>query len=127
MTSRTLPPLARAMSRLLPAADRQAILGDLLEDAGWQDLRGTRLTLSLCAACGAIAAGLAADGVRTAFTPPPTGELVAGVVGESGRMLRGLTARAFVTRAIVFCAGVALLACSVELLVEVLMRAADLG
>ena len=105
MTPATLPPLARALSRFIPAADRQAIVGDLLEDAGWRGLRGGRLTLSLCASCGAIAAGLAV---------------------ESGHMLRGLTARAFVARAVMFGAGVTLLAYGVELLVAVLMAAGGL-
>jgi len=126
MTPATLPPLARALSRFIPAADRQAIVGDLLEDAGWRGLRGGRLTLSLCASCGAIAAGLAVDGARAALTPPPAGELAAGLAVESGHLLRGLTARAFVARAVMFGAGVTLLAYGVELLVAVLMAAGGL-
>jgi hypothetical protein len=126
MTAQPLPPLARVLSRLIPAVDRQAILGDLLEDADWRGLRGGRLTLSLCASCGIIAAGLAVDGARAALTPPSAGELAAGVAVESGRMLRGMTARAFVTRTLVFGAGVVLLACGVELLIATLMQAADL-
>ena len=126
MTPVSLPPLARALTHLIPAADRQAIVGDLLEDADWRGLRGGRLTLSLCASCGAIAAGLAVDGARAALTPPSAGELAAGLAVDGGRMLRGVTARAILTRAIVFCAGVVLLACSVEVLVGALMAASDL-
>ena len=122
----TLPPLARALSWLIPAADRQVIIGDLLEDADWRGLQGGRLTLSLCATCGAIAAGLAVDSARTALTPPAVGEVTAGLVVDRSRVLRGLTARAFAARAVVFGAGVTILAFGVELLVAVLMRAADL-
>jgi hypothetical protein len=126
MMPATLPPVARVLSRLIPANDRQAIVGDLLEDADWRGLSGGRLTLSLCASCGLIAAGLAVEGARTALTPSSAGELAAGVAVESGRMLRGMTARAFVTRTLVFGAGVILLACGVELLIATLMQAADL-
>ena len=126
MTSDTLPPLARALSRLLPAADRQTIVGDLLEDADWRGLRGSRLTLSLCASCGAIAAGLALDGARTALTPPPAGELAAGLAVEGGRMLRGLTIGMLIRRALVFCGALIMLTCGVEMLVACLMRAGDL-
>lgn len=126
MTPVSLPPLARAVTRLIPAADRQAIVGDLLEDADWRGLRGGRLTVSLCASCGAIAAGLAVDGARAALTPPSAGELAAGLVVDGGHVLRGLTARAFVARAVVFGAGVILLAWGAELLIAALMVAADL-
>ena len=126
MTPASLPPVARMLSRLIPAADRQAIVGDLLEDAGWRGLHGRRLTLSICASCSAIAAGLAVDGARTALTPPPAAELAAGLALDGGRVLRGLTARAFVRQAIVFTAGVALLALGVEILIASLMSAAGL-
>ncbi len=126
MTPITLPPVARAMSRLIPAADRQAIVGDLLEDADWRGLHGGRLTLSLCASFGTIAAGLAVDGARTALRPPPAAELAAGLAVDGGRMLRGLSARSFVTRALVFGSGVMLLAWGVEVLIASLMIAADL-
>lgn len=126
MTPLSLPPLARVLTRLIPAADRQAIVGDLLEDADWRGLRGGRLTLSLCASCGAIAAGLAVDGARAALTPPSAGELAAGLAVDGGRMLRGLTARAFVTRAAMFGAGVTLLAWGAEILIASLMAAAGL-
>jgi hypothetical protein len=126
MTPVRLPFAARMLSRLIPASDRQAIVGDLLEDAEWRGLHGGRLTLSVCAACGAIAAGLAVDSARASLTPPAVNELTAGLVVEGGRTLRGLTARTFVTRGFIFTAGVTLLAYGVEVLVAVLMRAADL-
>ncbi|HTL44207.1 MAG TPA: hypothetical protein VL262_07690 [Vicinamibacterales bacterium] len=122
----TLPPLARALSRLIPAADRQVIIGDLLEDADWRGLHGGRLTLSLCAACGAIGAGLAFDNARAALTWPSAGELVAGLTVDGSHLLRGLTARACIMRAFVFGAGVFLLARGVEILIASLMIAADL-
>jgi len=121
-----LPPVARVMSRLIPSADRQAIVGDLLEDADWRGLHGGRLTLSLCASFGTIAAGLAVDGARTALTPPPAAELAAGLAVEGGHMFRGLTARAFVKRAVAFGAGVTLLALGAEILIGSLMAAAGL-
>lgn len=126
MMSSSLPPLVRALSRLIPAADRQAIVGDLLEDADWRGVRGGRLTLSLCTSCAAIAAGLAVDGARAALHPPASAELAAGLAIEGGHLLRGLTVRACIARAIVFCAGVAILACGVELLIASLMAAAGL-
>jgi hypothetical protein len=73
---------------------------------------------------GAIAAGFAVDGARHALTPPAAGELAAGLAVEGGRMLRGMTFRAVVTRAIVFCTGVMLLAYAGELLIASLMNAA---
>jgi hypothetical protein len=126
MTPRSLPPLARVLSGLIPAEDRQAIVGDLLEEAEWRGLSGGRLTLSLCASCGAIAAGLAIDGARAALTPPPAGELAAGLAVDGGHLLRGLSARAFVGRALVFGAGVTLLAWGAEMLIATLMVAAGL-
>jgi hypothetical protein len=126
MTAPHLPAVARMLTRFIPAEDRQAIVGDLLEDADTRGLCGGRLALSLCASCGAIAAGFAVDGARAALTPPPAGELVAGVALDGGRLLRGLTARAFVTRAFVFGAAVTLLALGAEILIASLMAAAGL-
>lgn len=126
MSAAPLPPLARLLSRLIPASERQAIVGDLLEDACGRELHGSRLTLSLCASCGAIAAGLAVDGARAALTPPPPGELVAGLVVDGGHMLRGLTPWTIVRRSVAFCAAIVLLTYGVELLIASLMSAAGL-
>ena len=53
-----LPRAARVLARLIPAGDREAILGDLIEDAGFRDLAGARRSLWLTGECAAIAAGL---------------------------------------------------------------------
>ena len=53
-----LPGPVRLLSRLLPAADRDAIVGDLLEDAADHDISGARRDLWIAAECGTIAAGL---------------------------------------------------------------------
>ena len=53
-----LPRAARLLSRLIPSGDRESILGDLLEDAGFRDLAGARRALWLTGECAAIAGGL---------------------------------------------------------------------
>lgn len=123
-----LPPLARLVSTLIPAADRQAIVGDLLEDARWRGLCGPRLAWDLAGSCLAIGSGLAVDRVRAGMTLPPARELAAGVVMDSGRALRGVldAPRSMLLRVAAFCATVTLLAFSVEILVAALMAAAGL-
>ena len=44
--------------RLLPAHDREAIVGDLIEDAAYRGLEGARLRWWLLGQCATIAAGL---------------------------------------------------------------------
>jgi hypothetical protein len=126
--SATLPPLAGYLSRLIPADDRDAVIGDLLEDASWRDLRGGQLTLWLCGSCGTIAAGLAADRLRSRLSFAPARELVAGITADGGRALRhfGDTPGDIVRRVALFAGTVALLAASVEILVAALMTAAGL-
>jgi hypothetical protein len=127
-TPSVLPPVPRLLSRLIPADERQAIIGDLIEDAGWRGLTGGRLTLALCTSCGAIAAGLAVDRVRASLVMPPAAELVTGLAIEGGRTLRSLrgSPRTLLGRAAAFAAAVALLACGVGVLVSALMSAAGL-
>src|SRR5213079_491731 len=50
--------------RLIPACDRDAIAGDLLEEAACRELSGARLQWWLLTECGAIAAGLSLERVR---------------------------------------------------------------
>jgi hypothetical protein len=109
--------------RLIPAADREAIVGDLLEDAASRDLSGVRLQLWLLGECGAIAAGLSFERVRAAIVMPPVREVVAGLAIDGRGVLRhGSTAA--VVRALVFVGSVATLVLGVEMLVGTLMSAA---
>jgi hypothetical protein len=123
-----LPRLALTLSRLIPAADREAILGDLLEDAAYRDLSGTRLALWLCAPCGTIAAGLTVDRMRSAFTVPPIREMAAGLALDGTHAFRGVLGAPWtaLVRLVVFCASVATLAAIAEVLVAALFSASGL-
>jgi hypothetical protein len=59
-----LPRAARWLSRLIPAGDREAIVGDLLEDAEFRGIAGARRDLWLLGECGTIAAGLSVARAR---------------------------------------------------------------
>ena len=97
-----LPRTVRALARLMPACDREGILGDLLEDAAFRHLTGPRRTVWLAGECGSIAAGLALDGSRA-------------LRGDhTGALLRGL----------IFCGSVATIVLGAEILVGSLMAAA---
>jgi hypothetical protein len=119
----------RLASMLIPRGDRTAIVGDLLEDARWRGLSGTRQALSLTTECASIAAGFTLDRARTAMTLPPAREMAAGVAMDGGHALRVFrhAPRTILLRAALFCATVTLLALSVEVLVAVLMSAAGLN
>jgi hypothetical protein len=123
-----LPRLAQALSRLIPAADRETIVGDLLEDAAYRDLSGRRLELWLCAQCGTIAAGLTADRMRSAFTAPPIRDMAAGIAIDGTHMLRGVVDAPWtaLVRVAVFCASVATLAAGAEVLIAALFAASGL-
>ena len=126
--STTLPPLAGYLSRLIPADDREVVIGDLLEDASWRNLHGRQLTWWLCGSCGTIAAGLAVDRVWSRVSFAPARELVAGIAADGGRALRHVGDRPgeVIRRVALFAGTVALLAASVEILVAALMTAAGL-
>jgi len=128
-TMQHLPRLAATLSRLIPAADREAILGDLLEDAAYRDLSGPFLTLWLCAECTAIASGLTVDRMRKAFTVPPLGEMVSGLALDGTHAFRvALDAPwTVLLRAIVFCATMAVLTMVAEMLIAALFSASGLG
>ena len=109
--------------RLIPACDREAIVGDLLEEAACRDLSGARLRLWLLTECGAIAAGLSVERARAWFVMPPVREVVAGLAIDGRLILRHGTGGA-VLRALVFVGSIATLVLGVEVLVGSLMSAA---
>ena len=111
--------------RLLPAADRDAIAGDLLEDADFRGIAGARRTAWLAAACGAIAFGLSMARLRSWFVAAPVHEVVSGLAIDGRGLLRDGPTRTLL-RAIVFAASVATLALAAEVLVRTLMAAAGL-
>ena len=111
--------------RLIPATDRDAIAGDLLEEAAYRGLSGTRLQLWLLSECGTIAAGLSLERVRSWIVLPPVREVVSGFAVDGRGVLRDGPVAA-VSRALIFCGTVATLALGVELLVSVLMAASGL-
>ena len=111
--------------RLLPAADRESIVGDLLEDAEYRGLRGPRLTWWLTTECAAIATRLTIQRVRGWFVLPPVRDVASGLAIDGRCLLRNGTAGTLL-RALVFFASVVTLALAVELLVRTLMTAAGL-
>ena len=112
----------RLVARLLPARDREAILGDLLEDAAYRHASGARRELWLASECGAIAAGLTVTRVRDWIVVPPARELAAGLALEGSRALRG-GHTAVLLRLLIFCGSVGTLVFGVELLVAALLSA----
>jgi len=121
-----LPRGVRFVARLIPVADRQAIVGDLLEHAACLDLSGARRAVFLASECGAIAAGLSLDRVRAWFVVPPVRELAAGVVMDGSRAFRGGHTAGTLFRAVLFCASILTIALGVELLVSSLLSASGL-
>lgn len=119
-----LPRVLRMIARLIPAGDRESILGDLLEDAAGRDLRGARRQIWLAGECGAIAAGLSVTRVRGWVVVPPVRELAAGLALDGSRAFRGGHRLAAAFRALIFCGSVATLVLGVELLVGSLLSAA---
>lgn len=111
------------LARLIPPADREAILGDLAEEAALHDLRGTRRTVWLTGECVAIAAGLSVERLRAWFVVPPLHEVVSGLALDGRGVLRD-GASATVVPALLFFAAVAMLVAGVAVLVSVLMSAA---
>ena len=118
-----LPTVVRLLSRLLPARERDAIVGDLLEETAYRRVPGARRTLWLASECGAIAAGLTATRVREWFVLPPVRELAAGLALDGSRALRGDHTGALL-RGLLFCGSVATIVLGAEILVGSLMAAA---
>lgn len=121
-----LPRAARALSRLMPAGDRQSIVGDLVEDAAFRGLTGARRDLWLAAECGAIGAGLAVTRARGWLVLPPVREVAAGLAVDGRGVFRGSGSAGAILRAVVFCGSVATLALGVEILVGSLLAASGL-
>jgi hypothetical protein len=119
-----LPRAARALSRLIPAGDRESVLGDLIEDAERRGLTGVRRDLWLAGECGAIGAGLAVTRARGWLVLPPVRELAAGLALDGTHALRSATPVGALVRAVVFCGSVATLVLGVEILVGSLLSAA---
>ena len=115
----------RLFARLLPQADREAVIGDLLEEADGSRLGGARRTLWLAGECGAVAVRLSVQSARASFVLPPVRELVCGLAIDGRGVLRE-GAATMVLRALIFVASVATLAVAVEVLVRTLMTAAGL-
>jgi len=111
--------------RLIPAADRESIVGDLLEEADFRGIVGARRALWLASACGAIAAGLSIERARGWFVLPPVREVVSGLAIDGRGVLRD-DLPAIVLRGLAFCGSVAALAFAVDVLVRTLMAAAGL-
>jgi len=121
-TRSELPRAARALSRLIPAVDRESILGDLIEDAACRELAGARRSLWLIGECAAIAGGLSTDRARGWLVVPPVREVVSGLAVDGRGAFRGAGA-AGVLRVLVFCGSVATLVLGVEVLVGSLLSA----
>lgn len=120
-----LPDTARVVAHLIPAADRDAVVGDLLEDASDRGLRGARRTWWLSRECAAIALGLSAHRARHWLVLPPARELAFGLLVDGRVALRG-GATGRLLGALLFCGSVATLAFGVDLLVRSLLLAAGL-
>ena len=114
------------VTRLIPASDRQAIVGDLLEDAAYRDITGARLRWWLLGECATIAAGLSVTRVRGWLVLPPVREVVSGLAVDGRGVLRGTHPFAALFRALIFCGSIATMALGVELLVAALMSASGL-
>ena len=117
-----LPRGLRLLSRMIPASDRQAVIGDLLEDAAYRDLRGGRRAAWLAGECAGVAAGLSAERLRAWFVMPPVREVVSGLAIDARGAMHERAAGTIV-RALVFVGSVATLVLGVEVLVGALMSA----
>jgi hypothetical protein len=120
-----LPDPARVIAQWIPAGDRDALIGDLLEEAHDRRLRGARRTWWLSRECCAIALGLAGLRARNWFVLPPVRELAAGLLVDGRIALRGGAAGRLLG-ALLFCGSVATLALGVEVLVRSLLVASGL-
>jgi hypothetical protein len=123
MTVTELPRAARLLSRLIPSGDRESILGDLLEDAGFRDLAGARRSLWLTGECAAIAGGLSIQRARAWLVMPPVTEVVSGFLVDGRGIFRSAGIAGSLLRAVLFCGSVATLALGVEILVGSLLSA----
>jgi hypothetical protein len=116
-----LPRGVRFCARLIPAGDREWILGDLVEAADDRGLRGVHRRWWLASECAAMAAGLSVDRARGWFVKPSWRDLAVGVVVDGRVAVRG-GAGTLVT-ALLVCGSIAGLAIGVEILVSSLLTA----
>jgi hypothetical protein len=112
-------------TRLIPSADRDAIVGDLFEEAAWRGLGGAARSWWIVRQCVTIALGLTIERGRAACSLSLVREVVSGVAVDSERVLHA-SARALFARIALFATGVLLLALSGEVLVRALLTAANL-
>jgi hypothetical protein len=119
-----LPRAARALSWLIPPGDREAIVGDLVEDAAYRGLTGTRRDLWLTTECGAIGVRFSITRARGWLVLPPVRDVVAGLALDGRGAFRGTGAVGSLVRAVLFCGSVATLALGAEILVGSLLSAA---
>jgi hypothetical protein len=124
-TAYAVPRSVGLIARLMPSGEREAILGDLLEDARFRGLRGARRAVWLTGECVAIATGLSLQRLRGWFVLPPMREVVSGLAIEGRGVLRDGTA-ATLLGALLFVGSVATLVLGAELLVGSLMAAAGI-
>ncbi len=122
-----LPRGVSVVSRLLPSVERDAILGDLLEESGQRNLTGAHLHLWLALECGTVAAGLSVERLREACLIPAL-ELAAALSRDGAHTFhdpRNGALPALVTVAIVS-VSTALMVLSVGILVATLFSASGL-
>ncbi len=112
-------------ARFIPAADREAILGDLLEEAEFRRLSGRSRRAWLAGECAAIALGLSLQRVRGWAVMPPVREVVSGLAIDGRGVLRD-GAGSTCLRALVFVASIATIMIGVEILVGALLSASGL-
>jgi hypothetical protein len=119
--SADLPRGVRLFARLIPAGDREWILGDLVEAADDRGLQGANRRWWLTSECAAVAAGLSVDRARGWLVRPSWRDLAVGVVVDGRVAVRG-RGGALVT-ALIVCGSIAGLAIGVEILVSSLLTA----
>lgn len=115
--------MSAMLSRLIPADEREAILGDLIEDAAYRDLTGARLRWWLAGQCAAIAIGLSIVRLREWFVIAPVREVCSGMVADGRGALRAVHPLAACVRVLIFCGSLATIVLGVTLLVSTLLRA----
>lgn len=124
-----IPPVplpARLLARLVPAGDRESILGDLIEDAEFRSLNGLHRAVWMTGECAAIGAGFSVTRLRSALVIPRAHELVVGLSVDGRRALRSQHLLAAGVRAVVFCGTMATLSFAAAVLVSALLSAAGL-
>jgi len=113
------------VARLIPAAEREAILGDLFEEADYRTLGGVRRRAWIAGECTSIALGLSFERLRAAVTLPPARDVFSGLALDGRAALRHAAGGTLI-RAMVFVGSLATLVLGVELLVATLMSAAGI-